>query len=51
MVVTGEEKAVIVKDILGEDNQSSNYPAGSIKPVNGKVEWFLDKVAASLLQK
>lgn len=50
IVVTGEEKAVILKDILGKENDSIKYPAGMIIPVNGKVEWFLDKESTSLLQ-
>lgn len=47
MVVSGEEKAMIVKEIL--ENENIDYPAGRINPVNGKLEWFLDKNAASML--
>lgn len=47
MVASGEAKAMIVKEILG--NESSNYPAGRIIPLNGKLDWFLDKEAAGLL--
>jgi 6-phosphogluconolactonase len=48
-LVTGSSKAQRVKEIIRDDPSSKLYPARYIKPLQGKLEWFLDKEAAGLL--
>ncbi len=45
-LVTGKEKANVVKEIIKEHK---NLPAGSIKPKDGELNWWLDQDAASLI--
>lgn len=47
-IVTGKNKAEMVRKILNKDN-SENLPASLIAPELGEVIWFLDKEAAELL--
>lgn len=49
-IVTGNNKSKIVDDILNQKEDSKNYPASFIKPINGNLFWLLDKEAASLLK-
>ncbi len=44
--VTGKKKSKIVADIFSNSDKSISYPAAYIKPVNGKLSWYLDKEAA-----
>jgi 6-phosphogluconolactonase len=46
-IITGKDKAATVFEILKGNKE--NYPAGRINPFNGKLEFLLDKEAASLL--
>jgi 6-phosphogluconolactonase len=46
-VVTGETKAPIVRDILRNSDNRSDYPAGSLTSL--RTYWYLDKEAACLL--
>lgn len=46
-LVAGENKATIVKDLLGSDSPSLDYPAGRIRPSNGQLTWFITEDAAS----
>jgi 6-phosphogluconolactonase len=48
-LVTGEEKANILKTILHSHFQPDIYPAQFIKPSHGHLYWFADKAAASLI--
>lgn len=48
-LVTGEDKASIVKEVLSISLQGFNYPAQLIKQSDGELYWFLDQAAASLL--
>jgi 6-phosphogluconolactonase len=48
-LVSGEEKADVVKSVLEEHD--TKYPAGSVKPVNGRLTWILDRDAASRLSE
>jgi len=49
-LVSGKDKAEIVAEIL--NNQlSKHYPAGRVNPPSGKVYWYLDLDAASLLSQ
>jgi 6-phosphogluconolactonase len=49
-VVTGSSKAQCVKEIIRDDPSSKLYPARYIRPLRGKLEWFLDKEASALIQ-
>lgn len=48
-LVTGREKAGVVKQILREEDRFREYPAALVNPVKGKLEWYLDRDAASML--
>ena len=48
-LVTGVSKRHIVKDIIKEPGNWTSYPAACIQPTNGKLHWYLDKKAASLI--
>ena len=49
-LVTGKEKAAIMKAMLGNSIQTDKYPAQLIKPVNGNLFWFIDREAGSALK-
>jgi len=48
-LITGEKKAVKIKEIIYGEPAASAYPASMVNPVNGQLFWFLDKQAASQL--
>lgn len=48
-LVTGEEKAAMVKEILNAPPSSDMYPAQRIQPTSGNLMWVLDQAAASEL--
>ena len=48
-VVTGKGKAKILSEIINNIPASKNYPASEIKPLNGNLEWLVDKEAAFYL--
>jgi|HubBroStandDraft_1064217.scaffolds.fasta_scaffold00372_18 6-phosphogluconolactonase len=46
-LVAGENKRPILSALRAEpDGRPSTYPAGRIRPANGRVLWFLDQAAA-----
>ncbi len=45
--ITGSNKAVVVKDIL--ENENSHLPAASVKPGKGELIFLLDRQAGALL--
>lgn len=47
-LVTGEEKAQVLKQVLRPQAGSPHLPAREIQPV-GRLEWLVDKAAAALL--
>ena len=47
--VTGKNKADVLKKVLNDKNSKKQFPASFIDPVNGKLFWYLDKEAGSLL--
>ena len=49
-MVTGRSKCQRIKEILADEPAAKKYPARYIKPLRGKLEWFLDKQAAELIQ-
>ncbi len=50
-LVFGADKAKAVFQILNAERNIQNYPAQLIQPTNGKLDWFLDEDAASLIKK
>lgn len=50
-LVTGENKAGVLEKILNAPYQPDLYPAQLIRSIHGELRWFVDKAAASLLEK
>jgi 6-phosphogluconolactonase len=48
-VVTGASKAQRLKEIMRDEPAAKLYPARYIKPLRGKLEWYLDKDAAEFI--
>lgn len=48
-LVTGDTKAQKVKEIHGKLGNYKKYPAALVQPESGKLTWFLDEAATSLL--
>jgi 6-phosphogluconolactonase len=48
-MITGEDKAKVVSDIIKKEKGYEKYPAANIDPVHGNYEWYIDSGAASLL--
>src|SRR5690606_28257967 len=46
-IVTGENKAQRISEILNEDEASKQLPARYVDPVNGSLVWFIDEEGAS----
>ena len=50
-LVTGKNKAVIVNNIIGQHNNKKQFPASFVKPTDGRLFWYLDEDAGSLIKK
>ena len=50
-MVSGENKAAILKEVLEGARDPEKLPAQSIVPVEGKLHWFLDKSVAKDLKQ
>jgi 6-phosphogluconolactonase len=49
-LVFGKEKAEAIKHVIeDEDKNTKLYPSQLVKPIDGKLTWFLDAEAAALL--
>jgi len=48
-LVSGKQKADVVKKLFKKDPLALNYPAYYVVPVNGSISWFIDQEAASLI--
>ena len=46
-LVAGANKAHALYEVLRGEYQPDTYPSQVIKPVNGKLQWFADRAAAS----
>ena len=46
-LITGKEKAECVAEVLGGPAKAEPLPAQLIRPLDGTLEWFLDREAAS----
>lgn len=49
-LVFGQGKAEAVHHVIEDNMDIENYPAQLIKPVDGDLQWFMDKAAASELK-
>jgi 6-phosphogluconolactonase len=49
-VVSGKDKAAVVKQILEDGPNAPRLPAQLIQPVNGELRWLLDRDAAAQLK-
>ncbi len=49
-LVTGENKAKIVNDVINFKAETEKLPAAQIKPLNGRLTWYLDMQAGTLLK-
>jgi 6-phosphogluconolactonase/glucosamine-6-phosphate isomerase/deaminase len=48
-LVSGEEKATILKEVLTSKPDDVRYPIHVLWPILNKVTWLIDKNAAKLL--
>jgi 6-phosphogluconolactonase len=48
-LVSGTDKATVLKAVLEEDVPAEQYPAKLVKPSDGKLIWLIDRAAASQL--
>ncbi len=46
-LVSGTDKAAMLKTVLEEDAPAEQYPSKLIRPNNGKLIWLVDRAAAS----
>ena len=50
-LVSGTDKAAVLRSVLEENVAGEQYPAKLVQPTDGKLIWFLDRAAASGLSK
>ena len=50
-IVTGINKAKIVLELLSNKKSELIYPASLVNPIEGKLIWMLDKVAAQMIER
>jgi 6-phosphogluconolactonase len=48
-LVSGTDKATVLRTVLEEDAPAEQYPSKLVRPSNGKLIWFVDRAAASEL--
>jgi 6-phosphogluconolactonase len=48
-LVSGMDKAAVLKTVLEDDVPGEQYPAKMVNPSSGKLIWFVDRAAASEL--
>ena len=48
-LIAGESKSAVVKNLLGADSKSFEYPAGRVSPSNGQLTWFITRDAAGAI--
>jgi 6-phosphogluconolactonase len=48
-LVSGKSKAGVVEKMFKKDPLALNYPASFVVPVHGRLRWFIDQEAGSLL--
>ena len=50
-LVSGKEKSLSLRDVLGGHAPCKDRPAAGVRPVDGKVIWLVDSQAARLLKQ
>jgi 6-phosphogluconolactonase len=50
-LVSGSEKAPVLREVLEGDAPGEKYPSKLVKPIDGKLIWFVDAAAASQLSR
>jgi len=50
-LVSGGDKATVVRSVLEENVPGEQYPAKLVQPTDGQLIWFLDRAAASGLSQ
>jgi 6-phosphogluconolactonase len=50
-LVSGTDKAPVLRSVLEEKVPGEQYPAKLVQPANGRLIWFLDRAAASRLSQ
>jgi 6-phosphogluconolactonase len=50
ILVSGEDKAPIVKDLFGRPDSEQRYPVQQVAPRKGRKHWLLDRAAYHLVQ-
>jgi 6-phosphogluconolactonase len=50
-IVSGDEKAAMVRQVLEGPYRARELPAQLIVPTNGRIRWLLDAAAAAALQR
>jgi len=48
-IATGKNKSAVLKEIITDSEKAKSYPAYHIRPVNGAIQWFIDREAAVFL--
>jgi 6-phosphogluconolactonase len=48
-LVSGTDKATVLRTVLEEDAPAEQYPSKLVRPTNGRLIWFVDRAAASEL--
>lgn len=48
-LVSGTDKAAVLRSVIEENVPGEQYPAKLVQPKDGKLIWFLDRAAASTL--
>lgn len=50
-LVSGDQKAKMVLNVLEGEYEPEKFPAQAVKPIDGKLSWFMDDPAAHLIKK
>jgi 6-phosphogluconolactonase len=48
-LVSGADKAPVLREVLEGDAPAEKYPSKLVRPSNGKLIWFVDRAAGSQL--
>ena len=48
-LVSGTDKAAVLRTVLEEDVPAEQYPSKLVRPSKGKLIWLVDRAAASAL--
>ncbi len=48
-LVTGGDKADVLREVLESDSSGDQFPSKLIQPKNGRLLWLIDRAAADAL--